>query len=183
MAHVELQGLEAMARSAQAGVARGAAPVHLWNPAHCGDIDIRIAANGQWFHEGSPIGRQPLVRLFSTILRRDPDGFHLVTPGEKLKITVDDAPFVATGMDQPADGVLRFVTNVGDVVEAGPSHPIRTISDGAQGVRPYVRVRGGLDARIARSVFYDLASMAAPAPGGGPLSVCSHGAWFSLEAA
>ena len=130
-------GLEAIARAARAGVARGAAPVHLWDPAHCGEIDIRIRADGQWFHEGSPIGRQPLVRLFSTVLRKDDNGFHLVTPGEKLRITVDDAPFVAVGMDRPADGVLRFVTNVGDVVEAGPDHPIR-VAAGPDGGREYL---------------------------------------------
>ncbi len=172
-------GLEAIARAAQAGVGRGAAPVHLWNPAHCGEIDIRIAADGQWFHEGSPIGRQPLVRLFSTVLRKDDDGFHLVTPGEKLRITVDDAPFVAVGMDQPSPGVLRFVTNVGDMVEAGPDHPIR-VSAGPDGEpRPYVHVRGGLEALIVRPVFYELADLATPAAGGA-LAVSSHGASFPL---
>jgi hypothetical protein len=182
MANARTEGLEAIAQAAQAGVARGAAPVHLWNPAHCGEIDIRIAADGRWFHEGAPISRQPLVRLFSTILRRDPDGFVLVTPGEKLRITVDDAPFVAIGMDQPSSDVLRFVTNVGDMIEAGPDHPIRLGSDGG-GARPYLHVRGGLEARIARPVFYELAALASPPPGGGPLSVASNGAWFPLEAA
>ena len=175
-------GLEAIAKAAQAGVVRGAAPVHLWNPAHCGSIDIRIAADGTWFHEGSPIGRQPLVRLFSTVLRRDPDGFHLVTPGEKLKIAVDDAPFVAVGVDRPGEGVLRFVTNVGDVVEAGPEHPIRVAAGQGGEPRPYVHVRAGLEALIARTVFYELAALSTPGPDGRP-SVASHGAWFALEAA
>ena len=174
-------GLEAIASAAQAGVKRGAAPVHLWNPSHCGEIDIRIRADGLWFHEGSPIGRQPLVRLFSTVLRKDDDGFVLVTPGEKLKIRVDDAPFVAVGVDRPSAGVLRFVTNVGDMVEAGPDHPIRVAAGEDGAPRPYVHVRGGLEALIARPVFYELAALAAPRPGDGALAVCSHGAWFPLD--
>jgi hypothetical protein len=176
-------GLEAIALAAQAGVKRGAAPVHLWNPAHCGEIDIRIRADGLWFHEGTPIGRQPLVRLFSTVLRKDAEGFVLVTPGEKLRIVVEDAPFVAVGVDSPQPGVLRFVTNVGDMVEAGPDHPIRVAlgEDGAP--RPYVHVRGGLEALIARPVFYELAALAAPRPDDGALAVRSNGVWFSLEPA
>src|SRR5207237_7063551 len=105
---------------------RGLPPVHLWNPARCGDIDIVIKRDGLWLHEGAPIGREAMVRLFSTVLRRDPDGFHLVTPAEKLKIEVEDAPFVATRLDQVIeDGrgpVLRFQTNVGDQDDAGPDH-------------------------------------------------------------
>lgn len=178
MGETSISGLEAMAQAAQAGVSRGAAPVHLWHPAHCGVIDIRIAADGRWFHEGSPIGRQPLVRLFSTVLRRDPDGFHLVTPGEKLKITVDDAPFVAVALDQPDAGVLRFVTNVGDIIEAGPDHPIRVVRRGDE-PRPYLHVRGGLEALIARPVFYELAALASGHEG--VPSVQSNGAWFALE--
>jgi hypothetical protein len=179
MAAPTISGLESIAQAAQAGVERGAAPVHLWNPAHCGAIDIRIAADGRWFHEGAPINRQPLVRLFSTVLRKDPDGFHLVTPAEKLKIAVDDAPFVAVGLDQPRPGVLRFVTNVGDIVEAGPDHPIRMAARGGE-PRPYLHVRGGLEALISRPVFYEMAAMAAPGPDGS-LSVQSNGAWYALE--
>ena len=181
MGQEAITGLEAIAQAAQAGVRRGAAPVHLWNPAHCGEIDIRIAANGQWYNEGSPIGRQPLVRLFSTVLRKDADGFHLVTPGEKLKIRVEDAPFVAVGMDRPSEGVLRFVTNVGDMVEAGPEHPIRIAAGPGGEPRPYVRVRGALEALIARTVFYELAEIATVPPGGAAPAVRSHGVWFSLE--
>src|ERR1700678_272849 len=99
---------------------RGLPPVHLWNPAHCGAIDIVIRRSGLWVHEGAPIGREALVRLFSTILRKDPDGFHLVTPVEKMRITVEDAPFVAVRVDQVRDAAgrhaLRFLTNVGDEV-------------------------------------------------------------------
>lgn len=161
---------------------RGLPPVHLWHPEHCGAIDIRIAANGLWFHEGSPIGREALVRLFSTVLRKDPDGFHLVTPVEKLRITVDDAPFVAVRVDA-GGGVLRFTTNVGDVVEAGPDHPIRVEVDDANGEpRPYVHVRADLEALIARPVFYELSEMAVerPAATGPMMSVASNGAWFGL---
>jgi uncharacterized protein len=182
MADALLSGLEAMAHAAQAGVERGAAPVHLWNPGHCGEIDIRIAPDGRWFHEGRPITRQQLVRLFSTILRRDQDGFHLVTPGEKLRIRVDDAPFVAIALDQPEAGVLRFVTNVGDLIEAGPEHPLRVAVRADGEPRPYLLVRDGLEALLSRTVFYDLAALAAPAPGGGVMSVLSNGVWFPLEA-
>lgn len=109
------QLFEAVAAAAASG--RGPPPVHLWDPPHCGDIDIRIARDGTWSYQGSPIGRPALVRLFASVLRRDPDGFCLVTPVEKLRIAVEDAPFAAIGLER-SGGVLRFATNVGDVVEA-----------------------------------------------------------------
>src|SRR6202161_941207 len=109
-------GLASLQRESAAG--RGLPPVEKWHPAHGGDIDIRIARDGTWFHEGTPVGRRELVRLFSTILRKDPDGFHLVTPAEKMKITVEDAPFIAVRVDRVGEA-LRFTTNVGDEVEAG----------------------------------------------------------------
>ena len=169
-----------VARAAQAS-GRGPPPVHLWNPAHCGEIDIRIAADGRWWHEGAPIGRPALVRLFSTILRRDPDGFHLVTPAEKLRITVDDAPFVAIGLEQ-AGGALRFATNVGDIVEAGPDHPLRVETAAGGEPRPYIHVRDGLEALVARPVFYELVELGEPrtAAGGSRLAVASAGCWFDL---
>ena len=161
---------------------RSLPPVHLWNPAHCGDIDIRIARDGTWFHDGSPIGRAPLVRLFSTVLRKDVDGFHLVTPVEKLRIKVDDAPFLATRVDRVGD-VLRFVTNVGDEVDAGLDHPITVEHEGALSEpAPYLHVRRGLLARLTRPVFYELVDMAetrAPASGE-ELGVWSGGVWFRL---
>ena len=172
---------EAVGAAAASG--RGPAPVHLWNPAQCGDIDIRIARDGTWFHQGSPIGRPELVRLFSTVLRRDEDGFWLVTPVEKLRIAVEDAPFVAIGVERTGE-VVRFATNVGDVVEAGPEHPIR-VEAGANGApRPYVRVRGGLDALIVRPAFYDLVAMAEEraGPEGPRLAIGSNGCWFDLGA-
>jgi hypothetical protein len=181
-----LEGVVAAAKAQAPG--RGLPPVHLWNPAHCGDIDIVIKKSGLWFHEGTPIGREALVRLFSTVLRKDPDGFHLVTPVEKMKITVEDAPFIAVRLDAVADDagepVLRFTTNVGDTVEAGSDNPIRVEVDPETGEpRPYVHVRRGLEALIARPVFYELSELAEERDQAGEpiLGVRSHGAWFAIS--
>ncbi len=139
-------------------------PVETWHPAHCGDSFMRIAADGTWYHEGSPIGRAELVKLFSTILRREADGSYvLVTPGEKLDIVVDDAPFVAVAVTSEGDGparTLAFRLNTGDHVLAGPDHPLRvtTAADGTP--RPYLHVRGGLEALVNRATFYQLADWA-----------------------
>lgn len=175
-------GLDGVIAAAQAAPKkRGLPPVHLWNPEHCGEIDIRIRKDGVWFHEGTPIGREALVRLFSTVLRRDPDGFHLVTPVEKMKIQVEDAPFIATRVDREGPA-LKFVTNVGDEVEAGPDNAIR-VEVGEDGEpRPYLHVRRGLDALIARPVFYELVEMAQEreTPEGPTLGVESNGAWFPV---
>jgi len=176
-------GLDRVAEAAKAEAPkRGLPPVHLWNPAHEGEIDIVIKRDGRWLHEGAPINREALVRLFSTVLRKDPDGFHLVTPVEKMKIRVEDAPFIAVRVDQ-ADGKLTFLTNVGDEVEAGPDNPIRVETDAATGEpRPYVHVRRGLEALIARPVFYELVDLAeARDTAEGPrLEVASNGAWFPI---
>ncbi|MBC7506384.1 MAG: DUF1285 domain-containing protein [Sandarakinorhabdus sp.] len=156
-------------------------PVHLWNPEHCGDSWMRIAPDGTWFHEGSPIGRPALVRLFSTILRRDADGgFVLVTPVEKLSIVVEDAPFIAIEVTTQGEGRSRrliFRTNVDDLVEAGPEHALRieTAEDGTP--RPYLHVRGGLEALVNRAVFYQLADLAL-AEGGNPPGLWSGGVFF-----
>ncbi|RRN65905.1 DUF1285 domain-containing protein [Caulobacter sp. 602-1] len=180
-----LDGVAQAAQIAQGGGAggRGLPPVHLWHPEHCGEIDIRIRKDGVWFHEGSPIGREALVRLFSTVLRLDPDGYHLVTPVEKMRITVEDAPFIATRVDriQKDDGrdALVFQTNVGDTVEAGPDNAIRVEIDPDSGEpRPYVHVRRGLEALIARPVFYELAEMAREQDG--VWGVGSNGAFFPI---
>lgn len=178
-------GLEGVAAAARTAGARGLPPVHLWNPPHCGEIDIRIRKDGVWFHEGTPIGREALVRLFSTVLRRDPDGYHLVTPVEKMKITVEDAPFIAVRVDQDGDG-LRFETNVGDVVEAGLDNAIRVEIDPITGEpRPYLHVRRGLEALIARPVFYELVELARAreTPQGPVFGVESQGAWFPIAPA
>lgn len=177
------KGLDAVAAEARKQApGRGLPPVHLWNPAHSGEIDIVIEANGQWRHEGAIISRDALVRLFSTVLRKDPDGYWLVTPVEKMKITVVDAPFVAVAVTDK-DGVLTFTTNVGDEVEAGPDNPIRVEVDAGTGEpRPYVHVRRGLEALINRPVFYQLAEMAQerPSPDGPVYGVVSHGVWFPV---
>ncbi len=155
--------------------------MHLWNPARCGEIDIVIKRDGRWLHEGAQINREALVRLFSTVLRKDPDGFHLVTPVEKMRIEVEDAPFIAVRVDREGE-TLRFVTNVGDQVEAGPEHALR-VEVGEDGVpRPYLHVRRGLEALIARPVFYELVEMAEErgTPAGPMLGVASNGAWFPL---
>ena len=183
-----LQGVIAAAKDPRGQApGRGLPPVHLWRPAHCGDIDIVIRRNGQWFHEGTPIGREALVRLFSTVLRLDPDGFHLVTPVEKLKITVEDAPFIAVrvdrGVNEHGEDVLTFLTNVGDEVEAGPLNRIRVETDPATGQpRPYLHVRRGLEALIARPVFYELAEMAVDRDLAGVAAACvsSDGEWFAI---
>lgn len=158
--------------------ARGLPPVHLWHPAHCGEIDIVIRRDGLWMHEGSPIGRAELVRLFSTVLRLDPDGYHLVTPVEKLKITVEDLPFRAVSVSRE-DEVLVFTTDVGDRVEAGPDHPIEVETDPVTGEpAPRIHVRADLWARIARPVFYELVEGAAL--DGTQMSITSHGRRFIL---
>ncbi|HEY2069524.1 MAG TPA: DUF1285 domain-containing protein [Rhizomicrobium sp.] len=161
-------------------------PVEKWHPTHCGEIDIRIARDGTWFHEGTPIGRRELVRLFSTILRKDPDGFHLVTPAEKMRIRVEDAPFLAVLLRVEGEGRdqrLVFTTNVGDETVAGADDPIRVETNAETGEpAPYVHVRRGLEARISRTVFYQLADMAVAGEGefAGQLGVWSQGRFFSL---
>jgi hypothetical protein len=142
---------------------KGLPPVERWNPAFCGDLDIIIKKDGTWFYMGTPIGRMALVRLFATVLRKDEDGkTYLVTPVEKIGITVEDAPFVAVEMNasmRDGEQVLTFRTNVGDIVEAGPEHPLRyVIAEGNEGVKPYLLVRGRLEALMARPVMYELIS-------------------------
>lgn len=149
---------------AQLPEGKGLPPVHLWNPDFCGDIDMRIARDGTWYYLGSPIGRKPMVRLFSSIIRRDGDDYFLVTPVEKVGITVEDAPFVAVSVEVSGEGerqVLRFVTHVEDEVEAGAEHPIRVVIDPVtQEPSPYVHVRANLEALIHRNVFYQLVELA-----------------------
>ncbi|WP_127902609.1 DUF1285 domain-containing protein [Solirhodobacter olei] len=157
---------EGLAKAAgKAGKGRGPAPVHLWNPPFCGDLDMRIARDGTWFYLGTPIGRKELVKLFSNIIRRDGDDYFLVTPVEKVGIKVDDAPFVAVDFEAEGTGRgqrLRFVTNVGDEAEAGPEHPIRVVRDPETGEpSPYILVRTNLEALIDRKSFYRLVELGA----------------------
>lgn len=148
-----------IARAARAG--KGAPPVERWNPPFCGDLDMEIRGDGSWWYMGTPIGRMPLVQLFSSVLRKDDDGkTYLVTPVEKVGIRVADAHFLAvelavTGEDESR--VLTFRTNVGDVVEAGPEHPLRFVEDEETGgMKPYLRVRGRLEALVTRAMTYEL---------------------------
>lgn len=153
--------LAAAARAAQSK--KGLPPVHLWNPPFCGDLDIRIARDGTWFYLGTPIGRKELVRLFSTILRKDSDKYFLVTPVEKVGITVDDAPFVAVDFEVTGAGenqILRFETNVEDFADAGADNPIRVERDPETGEpSPYIHIRAGLEALIDRKSFYRLVEL------------------------
>ena len=139
---------------------RGPAPVHLWNPPFCGDLDMRIARDGTWFYMGTPIGRLPMVKLFSTIIRKDGNDYFLVTPVEKVGIRVDDAPFVAVDFETTGHGhdqVVTFITNVGEETVAGAEKPIRVDCDPKTGeVSPYVLVRTNLEALIDRKSFYRL---------------------------
>lgn len=137
----------------------GLPPIHLWNPPYCGEIDMRIAADGTWFYQKTPIGRPALVKLFASVLKREEDRYYLVTPVEKCGIAVDDAPFVAVDVTAGAEAnpVLTFRTNVGDEVRCGPDHALRFERQGESGgYKPYVHVRAGLWAKATRPVYYDL---------------------------
>ncbi len=159
-------------------------PVERWHPAHCGDSEMRIARDGTWFHQGSPIGRAAMVRAFSRILRREADGgYVLVTPAEKLDIAVEDAPFVALEMKAEGEGrdaTLAFRLNTGELVTASAAHPLR-FEERADGPHPYLHVRGGLEALVARAVYYDLAERAL-AGDDQPPGVWSAGTFFALQA-
>ena len=173
---------ESLAASARAAKKGGLPPVHLWNPPFCGDLDMRIARDGTWFYLGTPIGRVELVKLFSTILRRDGDDYFLVTPVEKVGITVDDAPFVAVDFNRKGDALV-FETNVGDFVEAGPDAPIRVERDPETGEpAPYVLVRANLEALIDRKSFYRLVEVGEEQDVDGTLwfGVMSKGAFFPI---
>ncbi len=150
-------------------------PVEGWNPPFCGDSCMRIARDGQWFHDGQPIARAELVRLFAGLLRKEGSGYVLVTPAEKLSIAVEDVPFLVVAVDQ--DGAsLAFTTNVGDRVTLGADHVLRM-----QGAVPYLHVRHGLEARVSRNVWHQLAARAVPHKDN--MGVWSDGIFFSLGAA
>lgn len=157
-------------------------PVERWHPDHCGPSDMRIARDGTWYHQGSPIGRPAMVRAFSRILRREPDGSYvLVTPVEKLDIDVEDAPFVAVELKAEGtgkDSQLAFRLNTGEIVTASAEHPLR-FEEHADGPHPYVHVRGGLEALIARPVYYELAERAL-AGGHDPPGLWSGGSFFPI---
>ncbi|MFU1478830.1 DUF1285 domain-containing protein [Roseovarius sp. C7] len=173
---------ESLAEAARAAQGKGLPPVDKWNPEFCGDLDMRIARDGTWFYLGTPIGRHELVKLFSTILKREGDDYFLVTPVEKVGITVDDAPFVAVDFEAEGAGrdqALIFETNVGDKVLAGPANPIRVVREPETGEpSPYVLVRANLEALIDRKSFYRLVDLGAHHDGW--FGVWSDGAFFKV---
>lgn len=177
----QISHLEEMLKSA---TAKSAAPVDSWHPPYCGDIGLAIAADGTWLYRRSPIHRMPLVKLFASVLRRDADGKHyLVTPAEKVDVAVADAPFLAVEMAVQGAGALQqltFRTNVDDVVTAGPGHPIRFAVDPENGgLKPYLLVRGRLEARVTRALVMDVVALATPDPSG-HLALSSLGTRFPL---
>ena len=179
-----LAALERLAREAGSG---GVPPVERWNPEFCGDLDIRIARDGTWFYMGSPIGRKALVKLFSSVLRKDDDGrTYLVTPVEKIGIIVDDAPFLAVEMavdGAGADQVISFRTHVDDVVIVGADHPLRfEAEDETGGLKPYVLVRGRLEALVNRPVFHDLVDLGVDVDRGNghEFGIWSSGVFFPM---
>jgi uncharacterized protein len=174
-----------LAAAASAAGGKGLPPVHLWNPPYCGDIGMRISADGTWFYQGSPIGRPAMVRLFSTILRKDPDRHVLVTPAEMVLVNVDDAPFVAVelhAVEEHGRQLLRFRTNVDDWTMASAERPLRFEREATGGLRPYVLVRGGLWARVSRPVYLELVDLAEARDVDGVemLGVMSDGVFFAM---
>lgn len=167
---------ESIAATARAAQRKGPPPVHLWNPPFSGDLDMRIARDGRWFYLGTPINRPALVRLFSSVLKKEGDRYFLVTPVEKVGITVDDAPFVAVDFDVAGAGqtqTLTFHTNVGDSAVADSDHPIRVERAAGSGEpSPYVLIRSGLEALIDRKSFYRLVDLGE-----------DHDGWFGVWSA
>ena len=156
-------GLDAIAGAAKQAGTKGPPPVHLWNPPFCGDLDMRIAADGTWFYLKTPSGRPALVKLFASVLKREGDKHYLVTPVEKCGITVDDAPFVAVELrveESAAGRSLHFRTNVDDWVACGPDHALRFEPEPhSGGLKPYLHVRRDLWAKVTRALFYDLVEL------------------------
>jgi uncharacterized protein len=177
-----------LAAAASAAGGKGLPPVHLWNPPFCGDIGMRIAADGTWFYQNSPIGRPAMVRLFSTILRKDPGRHVLVTPVEMVLVEVEDAPFIAVELHAAMEAggqMLRFRTNVDDWTLASDERPIRFEREASGGLRPYVLVRGGLWAKASRPVYLELVDLAEveTVDGVAMLGVRSGGCFFAMAPA
>jgi uncharacterized protein len=182
-------GLEDIGAGAKTASEKEPPPVHLWNPPDCGEIDMRIAVDGTWFYQKTPIGRPALVKLFASILRREGDRFFLVTPVEKCAIAVDDAPFMAVELRIDGAGSgrrLRFRTNVDDWVECGPDHPMRfEPEERTGGLKPYLHVRRNLWAKVTRALFYDLVDLGEERAVAGTLmfGVASAGEFYPMAAA
>jgi uncharacterized protein len=182
--------LEGIAGALQQSGRKGPPPVHLWNPPYCGDIDMRIASDGTWFYQKTPIGRAALVKLFASVLKREGDHYFLVTPVEKCGITVDEAPFLAVelAVENPAQGerVLRFRTNVDDWVACGRDNPLRFEPEPTTGgLKPFLHVRRDLWAKVTRALFYDLVELGEEREVGGTrmFGVASAGVFFSMAPA
>jgi uncharacterized protein len=182
MAKTGQGGLEAIA--AALPKQKGLPPVERWNPPFCGDIDIRIAGDGTWYYQKTPIGRLPLVKLFASVLKKEGDKYVLVTPVEKVGITVDDVPFLAVELTVARDvgQSLTFRTNVDDVVTAGPGHALRFEPEATGGLRPYLHVRRDLWAKVTRPLFYDLVELGEERDVGGRamFGVVSNGEFFAM---
>jgi uncharacterized protein len=182
-------GLEAMVGAAKTATAKGPPPVHLWNPPYCGEIDMRIASDGTWFYQKTPIGRPAMVKLFASILKREDDRYFLVTPVEKCGIAVDDAPFLAVELriiDADAGPLLRFRTNVDDWIECGAEHPLRFVPElQTGGLKPYLHVRRDLWAKVTRALFFDLVERGEERviDGTAMFGVVSGGAFFAMAPA
>lgn len=178
--------IERLLRDENGNLPKGLPPVHKWHPTNCGELPMQIKSNGEWWYQGTPILRPALVKLFSTILRHDDDGhFYLVTPVEKVKIIVDDAPFVAVLVDKFEEGgveYLRFKTLTEDLVVVDEQHPLWVNYDASGEPRPYIHVRDRLDALVARNVFYQLVEWASiqEIDGKSCYAVQSAGQWFVI---
>ena len=183
------RGLDAIARAARLAGERSLPPVHLWNPPFCGDLDMRIAADGTWYYLKTPIGRHALVKLFASVLTREDDKYFLVTPVEKCGIVVEDAPFLAVEMkvEQGERGqLLSFRSNVDDWVTCGPGHALRfEPEDGTGGLKPYLHVRRNLWAKVTRALFYDLVELGEERDVAGEVmfGVASDGEFFTMAPA
>jgi hypothetical protein len=187
MAKTGRSGLEAIAASLPREK-RGFPPVDRWDPPFCGDIDMKIEADGTWFYQKTPIGRPALVKLFSSILKREGDYYYLVTPVEKVRLIVEDAPFLAVELkvDQAERQILAFRTNVDDWVEAGPGHALRFNPEPATGgLKPYLHVRRDLWAKVTRALYYDLVELGEKRDVAGKrmFGVASKGEFFSMAKA
>lgn len=177
------QAMERLLGALKDGEARGLPPVERWNPPFCGDLDIRIAPDGTWFYLGTPIGRPALVKLFSSVLKRERDAYFLVTPVEKVGITVEDAPFQAVEMVVEGEGEGRsiaFRTQVDDVVSVGPGHALRFEREARDGLKPYIHIRRDLWARLTRALTYDLLALGEvrAMQGGAMFGVAAGGAFY-----
>ncbi len=182
-------GLDAIAGAVGKAVAKGPPPVHLWNPPFCGDLDLRIAADGTWYYLKTPIGRPALVKLFASVIKREGDKYFLVTPVEKCGIVVEDAPFLAVEFKvemRPGGRILHFRTNVDDWVACGPQHGLRFVPEPEPGgLKPYLHVRADLWAKVTRALFYDLVELGEERQYGGQrmFGIVSEGEFFAMQSA